>query len=256
MAMAIIITDIMNITVTKKSKIVPRFIIWIVAWLALMLFLFALPSFFARMKMLSGDSIQPDVLAGKHVSPQDLDKLEASRRSVVGWFAHRSIPNDLTMVAITRAQQDEIQAPKHFAYALAWQERALADAPLDPYGWFRLAFLYHQLDGPSQRAARAWQQSLQSGPYEPAIDLGRIDLGIKLGIWLDEAGQFYLQSLIRGQSEYSDEGLARVALQGRYVSRVEAVLADNEAQLTSFRLSVSEMLRRATRPALRNGKTK
>lgn len=226
-----------------------------------MLLMFACPSFVARMMMLPADELRQTLLAGEVLDHDALDELERSRLNVVDWFAHHSVANDLSMIALRRAQQpDTSKGVDYFARARAWQERGLASAPSNPYGWYRLAYFYFREDGASSRVARAWTQSLHAAPYEPRLALARLDLGTKIEGFLDDNAMRYLPSLMRTQANLSVDDLVRIALRGQFVARVEDALETDEDTLKEFRVAVSKQLRSsaalAARPALGNTKAK
>ncbi len=72
----------------------------------------------------------------------------------------------------------------------------------------------------------------------------RLDLGMKIEDFLDDNQARHLPSLMRAQATQSVQVLARMALQERYVARVEDALADEDELLKAFRLAVSQDLRR------------
>ncbi len=239
MATAITITGIMNIMLTKP-RILP---FWWMAWIALMLFLFSLSSVSARFLMLSGDPVRLALLEGETLDAASLDRLESSRLRVVRWFSPASVAGDLAVLSLQRAQGAATEEKKEaFLGAEKWQRTGLSNAPADPYGWFRLAFLLYRTEGSSVQAAKAWAQSLDAAPYEPRLSFARLQMAMQLDPFLDNNARRHVPVLIRSLVKDDPEALAIAALARAYVSVVEEALVNEDVDLKAFREQVSKLL--------------
>ncbi len=207
-----------------------------------MLLAFGLPALLARLIMLPGDSVRLAMLSSQPVSEEDFQVLEKTRRAVVGWFPLNANFNDLALVAFTRGGQADGEAAKAlFAESEGWQRRALTASPADPYGWFRLGYLFLFADGrPSPRTAAAWTQSMAVAPYEPELMIPRLQMGMANYAFLKPEAKGYLPILIRGSSIFDAEGLARLAKAGRFTGLVEEALVGDEEALKAFRERIAK----------------
>ncbi len=249
MAKATTTIGIMNITQTKttlRSLALPRKTLipaWWIAWIAVLLLAFSTPAFVARFLSLPGDNVHAALLEERPVSDADLAALVHSRLRVIGWYPSSAGYNDLVLVALQQANKAQGEAAKTIlADAQGWQRRALLASPVDPYGWFRLAYLYIMEDGrPSARAASAWQQSVSVAPYEPRLMVARVHMGMTHEIFLDADAKALIPRLIRGAVEQDVDTLARQAKAGNYISTIENALANDPRLLNWFRGKLSEL---------------
>lgn len=234
MAKAITAIGIMPITPTKKTSLLPLAGLGV---LAVVLLLASAPALVARLIELAGDSVHEAILEGKKLSEEDLATLEMARARVAGWRPSGARFGDLALTHLERgmrAQGEERAA--YLADAQDWQKLALSRAPADPYGWFRLAYLYFLADGgASSRVAAAWAQSMASAPYEPRLMIARLQMGVASVKFLSPEAQIHLPRLVRGSAIFDAEGLARVAKAGAFTSEVEAALAGDPEALRAFR---------------------
>lgn len=251
MAKAITIIAIMNTTPTKKQapqqtsykerkRLLPS---WWMAWIAVMLLAFGGPAFVARLLLVPGDEIRASLLEERAVAEADLERLEKSRLRVLGWFPASTGFNDLVLIALQRAGKAQGERAKgFFAEAEGWQCKGLQAAPADPYGWFRLAYLYIMADGgPSARAAAAWQQSVAVAPFEPRLMVARVHMGMTHEAFLDADAKALIPRLIRGAVEQDIDTLARNAKAGNYISTIQEALANDPALLKWFQGKLSEL---------------
>lgn len=223
----------MNTTQTKTA-LVP---LWWKAWIAILLIMFGVPSLFARLVMLGGDESRLDLLGGATLSSEALARVEESRRRAAAWFPENTLLNDLALVALNKAgRTDNEQATAFLREAEMWERRALAVSPADPFGWYRLSYLFYAADGgPTDRAVAAWRQSMATGPYEYALIFPRLEMAVALGDRLGEGDQAYVQGLIRAAWKDHPDRLAKLAMDGTYLTKVEEALANDADDLAAFR---------------------
>lgn len=239
MGKVITVINIMLTMWTRKSDILPNG--WILG-LAVLLLILGVPALCARVLELPGDSIRFAMLEGQNVSPEEMDALEASRRRVVSFYPTNANLNDLALIALTRGNQAEGERAKaFFAESEKWQRQALAKTPADPYGWFRLAYLFLMEDGPvSARTAAAWAQSMAVAPYEPLLMIPRLHMGMSNYALMTAEAKSYIPLLVRGASIFDAEGLARIAKAGNFVEIVRDALAGNPDELRDFEQQIKE----------------
>ncbi|MFA6279330.1 MAG: hypothetical protein WC612_00870 [Bdellovibrionales bacterium] len=222
----------MNTTRTRPA-LIP---FWWMAWLGLLLLVFGGPLLVGRFMEISGEATRLALLEGRGVSASDLDVLARGRMRIASWVHTSSLYNDLSLVALERAEQPSMADSKETFYqeAEGWQLQALKVSPADPYGWFRLAYLlYIKKDGAPQ-AAEAWRQSLSSAPYEPRLLLPRLQMALALGETLDESSRHQIPRLVREAWGFDPSGLAKVAKAGNFSSVVEEALRDDPQGLKHF----------------------
>jgi len=232
MATAITIIGIMN-TIPTKPFMLP---IWWMAWLAILLLAFGVPSLVARMIHVGGDEIQSALLQGSKVPDDDLLRLETSRRRTASWFPMNAPYDDLSMVSLERSarSKDTVIAKAYVTEAELWQRKALFVSPADPYGWYRLAYLFYLTDGPSERVFMAWRQSFFAAPYEPRLLVPRLQMAISLDARLDADTRGSLPRMIRDAWREDPEGLVQAARDGVFISTVEAALRNAPDDLAMF----------------------
>ena len=238
MAKAITATNTVN-TMRTKRTLLPA---WWMAILVMFLLAFGLPPMAARFVALSGDSIHLDILEGRKVSEADLSLLEASRRRVVAWFPTNEYYNDLALAAFDRGARLPLSnAAPYYREAAAWQVKALAVSPADPYGWYRLSYFQYVMDGgPSAAAAKTWRQSMITAPYEPRLTIPRLQMGMSLGGFVGAEMRGYILRLARAAWLEEPERLIGLAVRGNYLSVVEEALSDDPEAVAKFRAKVKE----------------
>lgn len=236
MAMGITAIGTMNIIRTKKS-VVP---VWWAAWIAILLLVFGIPSFVARMIGLSADPVHHKILEGKTISDEELAALEKARRITGSWFPENSHYNDLALVALEKATRSKDGDGKPFYQeAELWQRKALGVSPADAYGWYRLAYLYYLAEGPSSRVEGAWKQSMFSAPYEPRLAAPRLQMAMSLGAKLGEDNRFQMDTLARQAWTNNPEQIAQIAYRNNFVSILETALREDTVGLQELRYLVT-----------------
>lgn len=233
MATGITTIGTMNITQIKSSL----FPLWWKAWIAILLLAFGLPSLVARIVMLPGDHARTSLLAGETLDGPDLERVYLSRRKAAAWFPENALYNDLALASLElsgRVQGDHVKA--FLQESALWQNKALNVSPADAFGWYRLAYLLYMAEGPSQRVAKAWEQSLSSAPYEPRLVVPRLQMALGLGpaFLASDAALFHVPRLIRSLAVEDPDLLAKLAREGNFVSVVEEALRNEPESLSAF----------------------
>jgi len=240
MAKGITLTGIANITRTRGFVVPPLGI----AAVAVLLLVFGVPSLMARLAALPGDSVRFSVVSGHKVSDPEIDQWRRSRAASLKWAPLSASYNDLALAAFTLGGQAKRKedAQNFFAESEVWQRKALTLSPADPFGWFRLSYLFLAADGgPSMRAAAAWSQSLSAAPYEPALMLARLQMGLDFMPFLSPEAKIHFPRLIRGASVFDADELARLAQTKKAEALVEDALEADEVALAAFKSRLEAM---------------
>jgi tetratricopeptide (TPR) repeat protein len=107
--------------------------------------------------------------AEKTPNRQLIDRLIASRRSVLTLISSSRDESDLAFALLLRAQQQPSKADVHEAAELL--RHSLSLAPARPYAWTRLAIALAALDGPSPDMAVALLMAIKTAPDDgPPFD--------------------------------------------------------------------------------------
>jgi len=227
------IIGIMNIIQTKPQKHLP---VWWGAWLALLLIVFGAPLLLARVLEMPGDAVQVDLLSGRAVSLDAIGSLIDGRERAAAIIRSGSLYGDLSMAFFEKAQRyqgaDQATLYKESEY---WQRRALMVAPVDAYGWFRLAYLLFSRHAQKADVTAAWRQSFFSAPYEPRLLLPRIRMALDLGEALDETSRGRLPTLIRQAWEVDPTALAKAAKEEHFITVAEDALRGDPQAIKYFR---------------------
>lgn len=243
MVTAITIIVIMNITQIKSTlktwPLVPK---WIMIGGVLILVVFSLQPLAARLMTVSGEETRAKFLSGKDVSQEEMNSYISGRESVVSWFPYSSFYSDLAMVALDKAVKEPKQKKAFMENATYWQDQALKASPSDPYGWFRLAYIYESTKGQKERAAEAWQQSYITAPYEPRLLLSRLAMGRRLEPLLGIDAPELIQRFIRQAWDDNPWHLTRMARDDKFLDLAKEALQGDEAALIRFDKILREQL--------------
>lgn len=193
------------------------------------------------------------VHVGLPVPERDLHGLIASRELALGWVAARGPHADIAaaLALLSASEEPESGAERELLGRAADEVRTgLALAPADSRGWLRLAFLTTVLDGRNERAAKALQVSIQTGPYDtPEFLALRLDLALHHWSLFDEAGRRRIEEQIRlAWAEVPGE-LAELALdEPDYHAIIMSALEDRPEAQRRLTAVMREMMQEA-RPA-------
>ena len=233
-----------NIIPTKTQLRSSQWVFLVLAGLACAVFLIAAPSLMARVVMLPGDAVRGALLANNAVPDTDLQKWAATRRRALHWRAMAEVLDDLALASLTQAgreKADSKEAKDQWRDAIQWQRRALARAPSDTFGWARLAYMITQTEGLTDEAAATLTHSFDTGPYEPALALIRLNMAVLMLDKLDPDVNTSLSFMIRAAWNDDPRGLVRSASENHFISLAEKALADDPEKLENFREKLSAM---------------
>jgi len=238
MVMDIIIIVIMNITQINKKTLVP---IWWVALIAILIMMFGVMPFVARIITAHDDEILSDILKGKKITQKDFADFINGREYAVSIFSYSSFYDDLAMVAVDMSSKNKKHQKAYLEKAKDLEIKALSISPSNPYGWLRLAYIYEAM-GSDEKAAKAWQKSYLSAPYEPRLLLSRLEMARKLEQYLGLDSKELILKLIRQSWRYNPWHLTRAARDGNFLSLAKTALKDNQKDLKRFDKILKEQL--------------
>jgi len=231
-----------KLDVEKSPIIFPR---TATALLAFILVVFSLPPLAARLMALEGDSIKQTLMESEKLTPDMLSSLDQNRGRTLRFFKRAELYNDRALAAFEHARLATAgKAPPQeivrlYQEAEKWQIFALRRAPADPFGWYRLAYIYYLKQGASQAVARLWHLSMLTGPYETQLSVPRLQLGIALGALLGPQGDALIARLAQDAFRDFPYGLPDLAVQGYFVSVIENALQNDPPALALFRERVA-----------------
>lgn len=113
-------------------------------------------------------------------------------------------------------------------------EAGLALAPADPTAWAALAGLDFGENGASDRAPRALELSLLTGPNEPDLLWTRIDLGFAMWPSLADSARALMTEQLRRAWERDPAKLVGLARRNAAADAVRAALADQPDAVARF----------------------
>ena len=215
----------------------------------------AVPRLGAAVWLTLRDPVVAAIQSGAPVSTAELRGLVASRELALEWVdhgrAHAEMAAALTSLA-AREAPGSAAARELLERAVAALAAALARAPADPRGWLRLAVLENALDGPTVRAARALQLSVQTGRHDTPEFLA-LRLGLALRHWplFEPAERRRMEEQIRALWREAPGTLVRLVVDGwHYAAIVRAALAELPGEPERLDALVAETMRdRSLTPA-------
>jgi hypothetical protein len=144
----------------------------------------AAPRLIAAFCLLPGDPGMALLDSGRLPSSAAYERILASRRAAARWLAAPATLIDLGVTSLSLAQASVGRRAILLDQAERQLRAGLAGAPADAHAWTYLAFI-HTATGDHERAARALDLALRTGPYEPQLALPRSALGLTNWPWLD-----------------------------------------------------------------------
>lgn len=150
---------------------IDRCLALIVAGVAVPLLGLSLMMFPVRLIHLRGDGVREALVGRKVVTGDQLNLFEQTRTTTLGWHETAGAWTDLAMGAMSR---------KDYLKVREREERALALAPANPYGWAALAYVLLQTEGPTTRAKEALRLSVLTGPQERKLASSRRNIAKRL----------------------------------------------------------------------------
>ena len=142
------------------------------------------PRLIAAFCLLPGDPGMALLDSGRLPSSAAYERIFASRRAAARWLAAPATLIDLGVTSLSLAQASVGRRAILLDQAERQLRAGLAGAPADAHAWTYLAFI-HTATGDHERAARALDLALRTGPYEPQLALPRSALGLTNWPWLD-----------------------------------------------------------------------
>ena len=198
----------------------------VAASLAVMLLWLALPRLAAALLAVPGQAVVHDLLAGQQPPVADLENAARALATARAWAADGGYDLDRGLVLLRHSQQAATlaEAARLKAASRAATVRGLAEAPVQPSAWLRLANLRQQ-DGDAIGAGRALRLSLLTGPMVPAILPDRLRLAFALWPMLDDDTRALVPHQIRLAWVLAPAFLSSLTVDAASTARVGEALA-------------------------------
>lgn len=193
----------------------------------------AVPRLVAAFYLLPGDPGMALLDSGQLPSPAAFERLIASRRAAAVWVAAPSTLIDLGVATMSLAQVTPDRRPTLLHQAERYLGAGLAVAPADPHAWTYLTFI-HTATGDHERAARALDLALRTGPYQPELVLPRAALGLTNWPWLDQRTAAQLGVEFAHALRLAPDHFVADVLNSRRSADVRAALAGAPASQRAF----------------------
>ncbi len=166
------------------------------------------------------------------------ERAERGYRRALRWQRHPQIEADLGALSLGEARRETLAdhgeaARVLLAESAALHRASLAQSPLQPYAWTRLAQTEIALEAP-QQAVAALRMALDSGPMEPALVVARLSLSFVLWNDLDDGLRTRMAGQIRHAAKLYPMALARIAVQRRAQDKVLGAIEDDTDLLRRF----------------------
>ncbi len=141
----------------------------------------ALPAAVAGFMMLPGERDFAAVRERARLGEEALARAAASRERALRWSEGGRLWTDLALARLIEAERKSVlRADKDLATVREALVRGLALAPLNSYGWSRLAYLDYAVGGVGPGPAGILPLAILSGPAERGLYLLRAELGLRL----------------------------------------------------------------------------
>lgn len=173
------------------------------------------------------------------------ERAERGYRRALMWQHNPQAEADLGALSLGAArretQADHGEAARALLADSAELHRAsLAQSPLQPYAWTRLAQAEIALDEP-QQAVAALRMALDTGAMEPGLVVARLSLAFVLWNDLDEELRARMSGQIRRAAKLYPLALARVAIQRRAQDKVLGAIEADTDLLRRFSQAYSQV---------------
>lgn len=178
-------------------------------------------------------------------APAAVDRAEHGYRRALEWQRSPQTQADLGALSLAAARRETLTGNgeavnRLLAESATLHRAALAQSPLQPYAWTRLAQTEIALDAPEQGVA-ALRMALDSAPWDPGLVTARLGLAFMLWGDLDNELRGRLSGQIRHAARLYPLALARIASQRRAQDRVLVAIEDDTELLRRFSLAYSRL---------------
>lgn len=173
------------------------------------------------------------------------ERAERGYRRAMNWQHGPEVDASLGALTLAAARREALAgdgeaARQQLTESAELHRASLAQSPLQPYVWTRLAQAEIALDTP-QQAVAALRMALDTGAMEPGLVVARLSLAFVLWNDLDEALRARMAGQIRHAAKLYPMALARSAIQRRAQDKVlEAIETDTDL-LRRFSLAYSRV---------------
>jgi hypothetical protein len=210
----------------------------IVVLLALLLAALSIPSLIAAFIALPYDGDLDHILLGKPPeAPAIIAIAKANVRAAKFFESARYQTNAAT--ALLALKPDDVKISGLDTEDLVRQ--SLATAPASAYNWNRIAY-FRFLKGDHKNAEKAWQISVLTGRYEPALMNGRVAMAISMFPLSDPATIDMLQDQVLLAAQADSTGLAKIVVDAGGGPFVRAVLLRDPDLAAQFNIHYTRIM--------------
>lgn len=178
-----------------SAKILPAFMLVS----SLILLYVGVPRFLTELMLVPGTPIYERINLGEQVSDEELDILQESREQAISFVDHPKAYDQLGQTHLIKARRAGVPETRlmHAKKAREALETSLELAPLNTFGWLRLATAYMLISPElNEKAVEAWRTSVACARFEPFIFLPRNHVAISLYSLLSEEDRAILREQV------------------------------------------------------------
>ena len=196
----------------------------------------ALPRFLASLDLVETEPILQDVKDGKTVTPDDLRRLADSRFRAakrIDWGLVWTDAGLADVIAAYESGLDTGEGRQLISRAADSVARGLALSPADPFAWARLGYIRF-VQGQPKKAAEAVRMSIATGPHDPRLAPGRMELGLVVWRWFDTDSYGLIGDQVRYLWRLDPERLVQIAHKRAAAPFVRGFLRDSQDDVNEF----------------------
>jgi hypothetical protein len=199
-----------------------------------LLILLAVPRTIAAFASLLGDPVADALQYGKTQPTDQLDALRSGRIFARRFVDSGRLDTDTALADLSFLEAGNVGRPTRawlLAESIVLLRRGLSMAPANGFAWARLAYALTLSGGEAKEALAAWRMSIMTVPVDERLALWRVALGLQLRPSFAPDDGPLLDRQIRWAWRYSQDQLARLAVERDSVPLVRAALASDPVQL-------------------------
>ena len=195
------------------------------------------PRLATGVQMLTADRVSFDLGLGRPVANEDLARAAAGAGRAMDRRTGPEAFAAFGLIRLEQATRGDALSPlgrRQLVEAMKAERAALALDPAAPFDWMRLAQAELLLDGLNARLAVPLKLSLQTGAFEPGLQMPRLDLAFQLWPQLDPPTRAAFSAQVRTAVQIRARAVADMAK--RYYVRlyIRQALRADPAALAAF----------------------
>jgi len=213
----------------------------------------AAPRTIAAFIMLSENETLEQIRARQPVRVSDLKEFIESRREALPWINSGHVWSEMALAQLLLAEQEtDADGGRNLTLvreALSSLENGLAQAPLDPHAWTRLAYARYLVDGPSPELVSTLKMSIFAGPHEPRLVFLRLRLCLAAWDFFPEAERDLVYRQARFAWGISHRKLVDIADAAERPGVIRMALAQDPSELAKFERMMRQQRAQSPEPS-------